>query len=100
MKKFMGIDANKVMYDNIMEAESKRIFFSKIIDPRVSGSMNDLISQAKVYLSEGQKQPFDVSLMLSKSPVSYLSYSNPKVEFRKLYFTEDGDSPKGLTTNG
>jgi len=31
--------------------------------------------------------------MLNKTPMSYLNYSNPKTEFRKLYFTEDGDTP-------
>jgi hypothetical protein len=55
--------------------------------------MNDLIFQAKLCLSEGQKSPVDVSFMLNETPMSYLNYSNPKVEFRKLYFTEDGDSP-------
>ena len=76
-------------------------YFPKIIDRRVLGSMNDLIFQAKVHLSEGQKQPSDVSFMLNKTPMSYLKYSNPKVEFRKLYFTKDGDAPgdKGIKNN-
>jgi len=69
------------------------MYFSKIIDRRILGSMNDLIFQAMVYLSEGKKSPFDVSFLLNESPMSYLNYSNPKTEFRKLYFTEDGDSP-------
>jgi hypothetical protein len=93
MEEFMTLDGNKVVYDNFIEPESKRIFFSKIVDRRVSGSMNDLIFQAKVYLSEGQKPLFDVSFMINKSPMSYLKYGNPKVEFRKLYFTKDGESP-------
>jgi hypothetical protein len=92
IEEFMIIDGNKVMYEKFIEPESKIIYYSKIIDRRVLGSMNDLIFQAKVYLSEGQKSPFDVSFMLNKTPMSYLNYSNPKVEFRKLYFTEDGDS--------
>jgi|SRR5450759_4827166 len=94
MQEFMILDGNKVMYDNFIEPESQITYFSKIIDRQVSGSMNDLIFQAKVYLSEGQKPPFDVSFMINKSPMSYLNYSNPKVEFRKLFFTEDGDLPE------
>ena len=93
MEEFMIVDGNKVVYENVIEQESQRIFFSKIVNRRVLGSMNDLIFQAMVYLSEGQKSPFDVSFMLNKTPMSYLNYSNPKTEFRKLYFTEDGDSP-------
>ena len=93
MKEFMTLDANEIMYENFIEPESKIMYFSKIIDRRILGSMNDLIFQAMVYLNEGQKSLFDVSCMLNKTPMSYLNYSNPKIEFRKLYFTEDGDSP-------
>jgi hypothetical protein len=93
MEEFMTLDANEIMYDKFIEPESKINYFSKIIDRRILGSMNDLMFQAMIYLSEGQKSLFDVSLMLNKTPMSYLNYSNPKIEFRKLYFTEDGDSP-------
>jgi hypothetical protein len=93
MKEFMIMDGNQVSYENNIEPESQITYFSKIIDRQVSGSVNDLMFQAKVYLSEGQKPLSVVSFMLNKFPMSYLNYSNPKVEFRKLYFTEDGDSP-------
>ena len=93
MEEFMTLDANEIMYDNFIEAESKIMYFSKIIDRRILGSMNDLIFQAMVCLNKGQKSPFDVSFMLNKTPMSYLNHSNPKIEFRKLYFTEDGDTP-------
>jgi len=52
-KEFMTIDGNKVIYEKFIEPENKRIFFSKIVDRRVSGSMNDLIFQAKMHLIEG-----------------------------------------------
>ncbi|MGA2526117.1 MAG: hypothetical protein ABSF79_05815 [Smithellaceae bacterium] len=92
MKEFMTVDGNEVVYENVIEQESQRIFFSKIVDRRVSGSMNDLIFQAKVCLSDGQKSPFDVSFLLNESPMSYLNYNRPKSEFQKLYF-KDGDLP-------
>jgi len=92
MHDFMIIDGNKVMYENFIEPESKTIYFSKIVDRRVSGSMNDFIFQAKVDLIEGHKQPFDVSLRLNESPMSYLNYSHPRNEFRKLHLTEEEPS--------
>lgn len=92
MKEFMTLDGNKVVYENVIEPESQRIFFSKIVDRRVSGSMNDLIFQAMVYLSEGQKSLFDISFLLNESPMSYLNYGHPKHEFQKLYF-KDEDLP-------
>lgn len=92
MQEFIIVDGNKVMYDNFIEPESKIIYFSKIIDRRVSGSMNDLIFQAKVYLGEGQKQPSDVSFLLNKSPMSYLNYNHPRNEFQKLYLLKGESS--------
>ena len=88
MKEFMTIDGNKVIYEKFIEPENKRIFFSKIVDRRVSGSMNDLIFQAKMHLIEGHKSPLDVSFLLNESPMSYLSYSHPKIEFQKLHFRD------------
>jgi hypothetical protein len=92
MEEFMIIDGNKAVYENVIEPEMQRIFFSKTVDRRVLGSMNDLIFQAEIHLSEGQKSPLDVSFMLNKSPMSYLNYNRSKDVFRKLYF-KDGDSP-------
>jgi len=62
MEEFMTLDTNEIMYDKFIEPESKINYFSKIIDRRILGSMNDLIFQAMIYLSEGQKSLFDVFL--------------------------------------
>lgn len=88
MKEFMTIEGNKFIFEDFIEPERQKIFFSKIIDRRVSGSMNDLIFQAKVYLSEGNKLPLDVSFLLNNSPMSYLNYSNPRNEFQKLHLLD------------
>ena len=88
MKEFMTIDGNDAIFEKFIEPEVKNIFFSKIVDRRVAGSMNDLIFQAKFHLIEGHKSPMDVSFLLNESPMSYLSYSRPKIEFRKLHFRD------------
>jgi len=63
--------------------------------------MNDLIFQAKFYLSEDRQSVIKVSSMLNRTPMSYLNCSNPKGEFRKLYFNEDGklSSDKQIINN-
>ena len=99
MKEFMTIDGNKVIYEKFIEPENKRIFFSKIVDRRVSGSMNDLIFQAKMHLIEGHKSPMDVSFLLNESPMSYLSYSRPKIEFQKLHFRDAVSLGNGQQVN-
>jgi hypothetical protein len=91
MKEFMTIDGNQGIFEKGIEPESHDVFFSKATDRRVMGSMNDFIFQAKVHLIEGQQSPFDVSLLLNESPMSYLGYSCPKDEFKKPFF-KDGES--------
>lgn len=59
-------------------------FFSKIIDRRILGSMNDLIFQSKIRLEEGQQTPFEVSFYLNETPMSYLKYRSPKDVFQQL----------------
>jgi hypothetical protein len=95
MKAFMTIDSNKVIFEKGIEPESHDVFFSKITDRRVAGSMNDFIFQAKVRLIEGQRSLFDVSLLLNESPMSYLGYNRPTDEFRKLFFKDAESSAKG-----
>jgi hypothetical protein len=83
MREFMTIDRNKYIFQKYIEPQAKEISFSRIVDRRVMGSMNDLIFQAKVHLNMG-KSPFDVSFLLNEAPMSYLKYGRPKDAFREL----------------
>ena len=88
MREFMRIDGYKAIFKKYIEPLDQDIFFSKIIDRRVTGSMNDLVFQAKVHLNMGKLSPSDVSFRLNKSPMSYLNYSCPKDAFRELNIEE------------
>lgn len=94
-----GAQVNKGIFGKFIEPENNDICFSKVVDRRVAGSMNDLVFQAKVHLIEGQQSSVDVSFLLSESPMSYLSYSRPKDEFKKLFFN-DGESSGNLYKRG
>jgi len=48
MREFMTIDGNILVFQKYIEPLIKEISFSKIVDRRVMGSMNDLVFQAKV----------------------------------------------------
>lgn len=89
MHKFIIHSGNEVVYKNLIEPENENIFFSKIIDSRISGSMNDLIFQTKIYLEHDPKSLFEVSYLINKSPMSYLNYSSPEKEFEKLCEIKD-----------
>ncbi len=80
----MRIDGYKAIFEKFIEPLDQDIFFSKIVDRRVTGSMNDLVFQAKIYLSVSKASLIDVSLRLNESPMSYLDYDRPKNEFQRL----------------
>ena len=84
MREFMAFGENKFIFEKYIEPEGGNIFFSKITDRRVMGSMNDLIFQAKVHLVRLHQSLFHVSLLLNESPMSYLKYGCPKGAFREL----------------
>ena len=65
-------------------SQDQDTFFSKIIDRRILGSMNDLIFQSKFRLEEGQQTLFTVSYYLNETPLSYLKYRSPKEVFQNL----------------
>lgn len=88
MREFMTIDGNKFLFEKYTEPQGNEMFFSKIVDRQVMGSMNDLVFQAKVHLHMGKLSPSDVSFRLNESPMSYLNYSRPKDELQKLFFRD------------
>jgi len=88
MREFMTIDGNKFLFEKYIEPQGNEMFFSKIVDRQVMGSMNDLVFQAKVHLNMGKLSPSDVSFRLNESPMSYLNYSRPKDELQKLFFRD------------
>ena len=98
MREFMTVDGNEFLYEKYIEPQGNEMFFSKIVDRRVTGSMNDLVFQAKVHLDMRQLSPSDVSLRLNESPMSYLNYNRPKDELQKLFFRDReslGNKQKG-----
>ena len=101
MQELLGIDVAKTLFAEFIEpaTEDGKTLFFKSTDRHVAGSMNDLIFQAKVYLAEGHKSPYDTSMLINESPMSYLNYDNPREVFRKLYFGEGVSSGNGSTKN-
>jgi len=80
-------------------SQDQDTFFSKIIDRRILGSMNDLIFQSKIRLEEGQQTLFDVSFYLNETTMSYLKYRSPKDVFQQLLPQEGESSGHGQQAN-
>jgi len=84
MSDFMTYDGCEFLFRRLIVPHTGRIWFSKATDRRVLGSMNDLIIQAKYYLTEREMSPFDASLQVNETLMSYLGYNKPKEAFRGL----------------
>ena len=67
---------------------SGTVSFAKALNRSVTGSMNDLIRFAKLWLTEDQMSPHDVGFKLNDIPMSALGnprgYGKPSEEFKLL----------------
>lgn len=61
-----------------------KVYLSKSLNRAVTGSMNDLISQAKYYLEDEDVSPYDLSLKLNEMPFSYINHISPREAFSRL----------------
>jgi len=72
------------LFRRLIAPYTTRVSFSKATDRRVTGSINELIFEAKLYLAERQLSPFETSRQINETLMSYLGYNSPKEAFRAL----------------
>jgi hypothetical protein len=72
------------IYLRLVAPSSARVLFSKTLNRSVTGSMNDLINCAKVWLIEEELSPYDASFKLNEMPMSAIKYANPRDAIMKL----------------
>ncbi len=72
------------IYLRLVAPSAARVLFSKTLNRSVTGSMNDLINCAKVWLTEEELSPYDASFKLNEMPMSAIKYANPKEALLKL----------------
>jgi hypothetical protein len=71
------------------------IEFSAALNRSVTGSMNDLMLNAKQWIGEQGDSPFDAAVGLNQMPMSALGYGNPRKAFKAL----EGKQPTSGTGN-
>ena len=71
-------------FQRFIEPELMRVTFCKNANRSVTGSMNDLIYQAKCHIIEGNASPADLSILLNRIPMGALKYECPYVQFPKM----------------
>ena len=77
-------DGQAFVYQKFIAPSSATVSFAKALNRSVTGSMNDMIYHAQMWLIEEELSPFDVGFKLNEMPMSALEYANPKDAFKKL----------------
>jgi hypothetical protein len=83
------------LYRRFISSMTDKIEFSAALNRSVTGSMNDLILNAKLSIGERGISPFDADVELNRMPMSVLGYGNPRDAFRAL----EGKPPTSESDN-
>jgi len=84
IRELMIDDGFEFIYRRSVAPASGTVRFSKALNRSVTGSMNDLVYHAKMWLTEGELSPFDTSYRLNEIPFSAHRYRNPREVFKSL----------------
>ena len=91
LREFMEDDGQEFIYTRLISPASATVRFAKALDRSVTGSVNDLIYHATMYLIEDEMAPHDVGFKLNEIPFSTLTYANPRETFKSLVATPVSD---------
>jgi len=98
IREFMEDDGQQFVYRKFIAPESGEVQFAKALNRSVTGSMNELIMAAKMYLIEDDMVPHEVGFKLNGILLSTLKnpegrkYAEPRDAFKRLM--GDQSSPR------
>jgi len=84
MGAFMRKDGHQLIYERCVAPATEQVTFSKALSRAVTGSMNDLIFEAKCFLIDSEASLCDVSLRLNETPLAFLNYSFSREAFMAM----------------
>ena len=85
LREFLADDGQQFVYRKFIAPASGVVRFAKAVDRSVTGSMNDMIFHAKMWLIERELSPYDVGFKLNEIPFSSLKYANAKETFKAMH---------------
>ncbi len=80
----MADDNLQAPFLSVVKPSSAAVNFSKALNRSITGSMNDLVFHAKVWLIEANLSPCDTATKLNNIPFSALKYLKPREVFAGL----------------
>jgi hypothetical protein len=77
-------DGREFVYRQFIASTSDTIGFSSALNRSVTGSMNDLVHNAKWSIGHHAMSPLDAGVQLNEMPMSALGYRNPRAVLTTL----------------
>ena len=84
IREMMEDDGQISVYQQFIAPASGAVRFGSAFSRSVTGSLNELVFHAMIWLTEGELAPHDVGLKLNDIPFSILSYATPRECFLSL----------------
>ena len=84
IREFMVAGGQEFIFRRFIAPAAATVQFASALNRSVTGSMNDLVDEAIMRLTEFELSPFDASFNLNEMPMSYLKYRNPRDAFKAL----------------
>lgn len=84
MREVLKTDGFSAVFREVIGPSTGRIALAKRQDRSVIGSMNDLIFQARLRLACDEISPYETSLFLNRTLMSYIDYRHPREAFQGM----------------
>lgn len=84
IREFMVDDGHEFIFSRLIAPASGTVRFASALNRSITGSMNDFVNAAQMWLVEGELSPFDVGFKLNDMPMSILDYRKPREAFKGL----------------
>jgi hypothetical protein len=97
IREFMEADGQSFVYQRLVAPISGIVQFAKSLDRSVTGSINEMVTLAKLWLVEGDISPQEVGMRLNGVLLSAIArkkseeYGTPKEAFRSLVEKSEAD---------
>jgi hypothetical protein len=84
IREVMAADGLSSAYENLVVPEASQISLSKAINRSLTGSMNEFIFYARMFLQEDDMSPFEISFRLNDTIMKSIKYQRPRAAFRAI----------------
>ena len=84
MRNYMQSDGLSLIFANFIVPATQNISFHKPLSRSITGSMNELEAEAKLYLKNDDYSPFDTTELLNDMPLSANKYCMAREAFKRL----------------